>query len=226
LGFELTLTAPTAERAKELAQAVLVLYDYGYSFPAHQGYADLYEDYASQLSDERSQIKAMEVQLEAEDKELESLKSYEEITTEALASLVSQKQLNIVERAGLGARIAACQKILDEIKKSGRPSPTQSEKAETVKVAAEIELAGLEAKQTAIDDLVQKSRRRLSLASHTFGVRRNISFAFDRSAQDTEVRATAYKTAVDEKMPFAKVEGKVLIRRIKWEQPKPAAAKQ
>jgi len=222
LDFELTLTAPTAERAKELAQAMLVLYDYGYSLAAHQGYADLYEYWKSQLSDELADVKPMQETLAAEEKELESLKPYDEITSEALASLVSQKQLNIVERAGVLARITACQKILDQIKKSGRPSPTQAEKAETVKIAAEIELAGLEAKQAAIDDLVQKSRRRLQLAVSAMRLRANIRSA-ENQAKWTEARAAGYKTAVDEKMPFAKVGGKVLVRRIKWEQPKPPA---
>jgi hypothetical protein len=222
LDFELTLTAPTAERAKELAQAMLALYDYGYSLAAHQAYADLYEYWKSQLSDELADVKPMQETLAAEEKELESLKPYEEITSEALASLVSQKQLNIVERAGVLARITACQKILDQIKKNARPFATQAEKAETVKIAAEIELAGLEAKQAAIDDLVQKSRRRIDLVREVGSLKSNLS---DHAgvAMSLEERAEGYKTAIEEKMPFAKVGGKVLVRRIKWEQPKPAA---
>ena len=160
----------------------------------------------------------MQEELASDEKELSALKPYEEVTSEALASLVSQKQLNTVERAGVLARITACQKILDQLKNKG----PQAEKAESVKIAAEIELAGLEAKQAAIDDLVQKSRRRLGLESVTRQLRSRIGTA-ERCAERNESRAAIYKTAVDEKMPFAKVEGKALIRRIKWEEPKPAA---
>lgn len=221
--FELDLTAPTAERAKELAQSMLALYDYGHSFPAYCGYAGLYDYFSSQLSDERARIKAMQDELLSAEKELPRLKPYEEVTSEALASLVSQKQLNNVERAGVLARIAASRKILDEMKKSGRPNAPQAEKTESVMIAAEIDLASLEAKQSAIDLLVQESRRRLQLESSARRLRQDIEIAEREGVGNLEPRVAGYKKALDEKMPFAKVEGKVLIRRIKWEQPKPAA---
>jgi hypothetical protein len=221
LTLQLVLTAPTAERAKELARTALVLYDNGYSFPAYCGYVALIEFYSAEAADERTLIKTMQEQLAGDEKELSLLKPYEEVTSEALASLVSQKQLNTVERAGVLARIAACQKISDEIRKRNVPAQA-AEKAETIKIAAEIELAGLEAKQAAIDLLVQKSRRRLQMAGIIYPLRSRIGMAEGR-ADRNESRAALFKTAVDEKMPFAKVEGKILIRRIKWEQPKPPA---
>jgi hypothetical protein len=124
-----------------------------------------------------------------------------------------------VEETGIKARIAECDRLLKESKDL---TAAQVGQVETVKIAAKIELVGLAAKRAAIEELVEKGKKWLGLTSRR--MRLDASRGYQTSLlQEAETRAAAYKAAVEKKLPFAEVEGKVRIRRVRWDQPKPGA---
>jgi chromosome segregation ATPase len=211
----MSLVAPSPERAKELVQAVLSLYDHGFSYPTYKDFAEIRQHYQSKGSEARAAVEKVEAELDVLRKQRDELKEWSDITQETLANLVSQQRLVAVEEAGIKARIAACEKILKEGKGI---SAAQVQQVETAKTAAEIELVGSAAKRAAIEALVEKGRKRLTLSSSVSmsSSRLNRPKSILKSA---EAREAAYKEALDEKMPFAEVEGKIQIRRIRWEQP-------
>ena len=120
-----------------------------------------------------------------------------------------------VEEAGVKARIAACEKLLKESKSL---TPQRIDQVESAKTAAEIELVGLAAKRDAMQQLLDKVRERGKLEAEITRLRREND---DRSTQirAVEAGAAACKLTVDEKLPFAQVDGKIRIRRIRWVEP-------
>ena len=87
----------------------------------------------------------------------------------------------------------------------------------TVKTTAEIELASLTAKRAAIQEILDSSKKRLELTAERDTLGSYFGTAQAR-VQEADRRLAVYRTAVEQKMPFAEVEGKVYIRRIKWEE--------
>jgi hypothetical protein len=210
----LHILAPTPQRAKEYAVAVLTLYDYGLSYPIYCGIQQMPAHYATSLAAGRKELAAAKATLARSEEELNPLKSYEDITPQSIGSLVSQQRMVEVDLAGIKARIEACNKLLAE-----RSMPvSRSEQVETVKISAEIDLVGLAARKEAIERLVTNGRRRIDLEAKSGRAASEVArwqHEVDQAAFPTE----AAKIARDEKLPFAQVQAKVLVRRVKWVEP-------
>ncbi len=154
------ILAPTPERAKELVQALVQLYDYGISYPMQEEFLRQRQEAAKELVQAQEEVKKVQAVIADCDKQLESLKTYEDIGKEALATYRAQQRMLDVDLSGIKARIDACNKILERRKEL---SASRVEQVETVKIAAEIELVGLEAKQSAIATIVRNGERRTAL---------------------------------------------------------------
>ncbi len=215
LTVEFTLFAPTADRARELAEGLLALCDYGLSYPTQQGIIRLRKDAEKQLAEHQAELQKAERELARQGEQLQQLEQFDDITKEALDGLTTQRRLISVDLAGVRARLEACEKIL-----AGRDklSPSRVEQVETIKIAAEIELVGLMARQAYIDHIVEMGRQRmkvlqtlaalnLQVQKHKSGVRSGLE-----EVQTFESQRERY-------VPLEVEDGKIMIRRIKWEPP-------
>jgi hypothetical protein len=220
IGLHVTLMAPTADSAKELVRGVLATYDRGYSLPLYETFVELNKYYQSKLAEVRAQAKGVEDKRAEARKQLEQLAPWTDINRETLASLTTQQRMLAVEEAGLKARIGAIEKIFSDSRSQRRPAV--SEQLAIAKTMAEIDLVALAAKRAAIQELTEKGRKRVEL-SEAVNLRRGPGSVAEMRLDGVEPRAQAYAAAVAQKMPFAEVDGKIVIRRIRWEQPKPAA---
>lgn len=211
----LQILASTPQRAKEFVEAVLTLYDYGLSYPLYCGIQQQPALYSASLEAARKNLAAAKTKFTGLEKELDPLKGYEDITQQSIGSLVGQQRMIEVDLAGIQARIEACNKLLAE---PAAIPVTRREQVETVKVSAEIELVGLAARKKAIERLVTNGRRRIELWARLSIALGEVS-RWQGEVKQAEYPIEAAKMARDEKLPFAQVQGKVLVRRVKWVDP-------
>ena len=73
-----------------------------------------------------------------------------------MATYQTEQRMIGVDKAGITARIDACNSILE--RRNQLPT-SRVEQIETVKITAEIELVGLEARQSALTEIVQNGRQ-------------------------------------------------------------------
>jgi len=219
-GRQITLMAPNAEVVKELVRGTLASYDRVYSLPIHETFVELHKYYQSKVADLRAEAKGVEDKRIEARKQLKQLDPWSDIRTETLASLTTQQRMLAVEEAGVKARIAAIEKIFTDASREGH-RPDMTEQLNIAKTMAQLDLVALAAKRAAIEQLTEKGRQRAELYQAIFGPGRRSST--ERILQEVESHDAAYRAAVEQKMPFAEVDGKILIRRIRWEQPKPAS---
>jgi len=220
-GLSVRLMAPTKERAKELLEATLAIFDQGRCLAAYRNYVEVRDFHERLIPRYREQLKRVVAEESVRDKQRSALQGWSDITGQTLASLVAQRRMIAVDEAGIKARIAECDRLLTEGAKGpagARPSQAKLDSLEVAKTMAQIELVGLEAKRRAIEELLEKGRKWIDLAESRPG--RNSSWDLKSQMADIEARLAAYKEAVEKKRPFPEVDGKVLIRRVRWEQPK------
>jgi len=214
MGLQITVMAPTADAARELVRGVLATYDRGYSLPIYETFVELNHYYQSKLVEAQAEVKAVGDKRAEARKQLEQLVPWKDITSETLANLTTQQRMLGVEEAGLKARIAAIEKIVADASKKGARHLAKFEQLDIAKTVAEIDLVALAAKRAAIEQLTEKGRKRVELSAAVGGPRGRSTMA-EMRLDAVEPRAQAYAAAVAQKMPFAEVDGKIVIRRIR-----------
>lgn len=205
--LEFQILAPTEDEARELASTMLFLFDQGLTRPV-------------QVQLHKSK-RAAEVQLEEMRKEHQEAKDeygqlHEKIrapvlvNTDSLAELRTQRHLLAVDLAGAKARVSAAERFLE------KKAPGQGrEHVENLKITAEIELAGLAARQEALDSLIRAGEQRIDL-------QRRYSEAVLRSNRASESVSkyeewlSKAEEAIELLGPFQLHGGKVVIRPVKW----------
>jgi hypothetical protein len=210
--FQIEVFASTAEQAQELAQGILSLFDYGLSYPAQVKPLSDLDSRKESLLAKRADLSKVEEQLKALNEQLEQFKDVEDISDETLSGLVTQQRLIAVDTEGVKARIAACNKLFPK-----EPTPRQKiESIENLKLNAEIELAGLEARRNALKEIVDKAQQRKQLGKRILEIDHTLSRT--RSEVSGMVGNINSATAVWMTfLPFPVEDDKVEIRRIKWE---------
>ncbi len=212
--YHFEVLAPTPERAEELVEGLLVLYDWGLSYATQKEYLRLRQAAEKRLSGRRDAAKKATVELSSIKTQLEELKEFEDLTSESLVNFTTQLRLISVDLAGIRARIEACHRIL--VRESA--SKSRAEQVETVKVTAEIELVGLAARKAAIEEIVENGRRRLELAGKCNAAAKNArNLQFGVTHVENQIHE--YEAARKQYEPFAIQDGKVTIHPIKWETP-------
>ncbi len=119
-----------------------------------------------------------------------------------------------VDLAGINARIKACQEMLAK----GNIPDARKDQIETARVAAEIELRGLDAKQTEIDRIIQGAQNREKLTGIILSQPqyiRELKNSID-NIQKTIPELEQYQLGYQ---PLPVEDGKVTIRKIKWISP-------
>ena len=151
--------APTPERAKELVEGLLCFYAYGLSCPVQTEYVRGKTAESEKLPKLHAEIEQAKAVVAECDRGLKRLKEYADVTAETVSSLRTQQRVLEVDRAGVEARIEACIKVLEKIK-----TPTRLGHVESLKITAEIELVGLEARQQAISRIIKNGKDYLALS--------------------------------------------------------------
>jgi len=208
--------APTPERAEQLVEGILALYDYGLSVRMQQEYLKLRQAAEKTLPELREAIPKKQDELALAERQLEALKDFEDIDKESIVNFRAQLRLIAVERAGIEARIDACNKIVAKLEVVRHAQ--RIEQVETVKITTEIELVGLVAKQNAIEKIVEAGERRIELIDQVAELRGQLGIAKDHLSR-TEGRIGDYEKARKHYEPFEIQDNKVVIHPVKWTAP-------
>jgi hypothetical protein len=205
----ITVLAADRERLEEMIRAVILVIDEGFSTSCHEAYVAT-EKRVQKWSEEQTQALRKHVQQHAAmQKEWDQLSSYDDLTSDSLATLVAHKRIIAVDLAGVEARLETCRKILVAL----RHNPKAAQ-VETVRIEAEIELAGLTAKHEAIDEIITAGRRRSDLSkalgrgSREFGT-------LERNQERAASVLDEYHRAVAGNWAYAEV-GRVTVSDIRW----------
>ena len=218
-GVEVTISfivlAPTSERAKELTRAVITLLDCGFSYPMQREFLLKKQPELDKLATLRASLSEIETEAAGYEKEMEAFAEYEDVTQEALNGLITQQRLISVDLAGVRARITACTKILagnDQLR------PSQIEQVEQIKITAEIELVGLEARKAAIDSIVGKAAERRDLWNELTEARAR-GFSVRNRIQSAQSRVDQFESLRGQYEPLPIKGGAISIHPIKWISP-------
>jgi hypothetical protein len=166
------------------------------------------------LADDSDKLKNAETNLGTAKQEIDKYKEFADITPEVIVTLTTQRRMLVVDLAGINARIKACQEMLAK----GNMPDALKDQIETARIAAEIELRGLDAKQTEIDRIIQGAQNQQKFAltillnpRHIQQLKNSID-NIQKAIPELEQYQLGYQ-------PLPVEDGKVAIRKIKWISP-------
>ncbi len=206
---EIQILAASPELAEERVNVLLQLLDQGGSRAIRIGVFKHRATLVTQWQEARKQLDATEAQLVQLQ---EKMATYTDFTSDMLTGLRLQQLQLDVQLAGASARLATCDKLLKQDSPLAAASRT---KVEDMKLATEIEVAGIEAsrqKSAEVIGLVKTkneliAQQEAATANH---VKLRKKFAhLIRTLKEFDV-------ALEQNAPMPLVEGKVLIQPIKW----------
>jgi prefoldin subunit 5 len=212
--IEVRLLAPTDKQARQWAEKWLAIYDSGLCYPAQKDCINLKKKSVEMLAENSDRLKNAEEDYNNAKQEVDKYKEFADITPESIITLTTQRRMLAVDLAGINARIKACQEMLTK----GNMPDARKDQIETARVAAEIELRGLDAKQTEIDRIIQgaQSRQKFTIIinrppQYIQQIKNSID-NIQKAIPELEQYQLGYQTLLVE-------DGKVTIRRIKWISP-------
>ena len=209
-GWNIFVLGATPEEAEDRAKALLALLDQGACRPMQLGIFKKRETFCVQLRDQRKSLEATQRTMSAADEEL---KSYMDFTPDMLPNLrVQQLQLEI-DLAGVTARIAACSRLLAQpaLKAERR------NQFEDLKIAAEIELSGFEARRTKSEEFIGKVKTKIDLLSK-HSTAENGQKKVHAAIEGSEQLIRYYERAVRAYAPLPLVDNKVTVQPLEWTQ--------
>ncbi|MGI8982683.1 MAG: hypothetical protein ACR2FY_25905 [Pirellulaceae bacterium] len=209
-GWGFIVLGTTPEQAEMRSKALLTLLDLGVCRPVQLAIFKKREPLCLQLRDYRRTLAQHQVATNAAE---EQLKSFAEFTPEMLPNLrVQQLQLD-VDLAGVKARIATCEKLL------AQPAlkPERRSQIEDVKVTAEIESSGFEARRAKSEEFIGKVKALIDLRSKLS------KLEFNRSVKLNEIRACESQIhrideAIRAYVPLPLVDNKITVQPLEWTQ--------
>jgi hypothetical protein len=212
--IEVRFLAPTDKQARQCVEKWLAIYDDGLCYHAQKDCINLKKKLIEMLAENSDKLKNAEADLGNAKQEAEKYKDFADITRETLVTLKTQRRMLAVDLAGINARIKACQEMLAK----GNMPDARKDQIETARVAAEIELRGLDAKQTEIDRIIQGAQNRQKFDQNLTFTPQNIRQLKDsiNNIQKAIPELEQYQLGYQ---PLSVDDGKVTIRRIKWISP-------
>ncbi len=200
----------TPEEAERRAKAFLTLLDQGAFRPIQLALLRTREPLCVQLRDQR---KLAEAAPRLKDMVQKELTAFVDFTPDMLPNLrVQQLQLD-VELAGVKARIATCEKLLAQpALKTDRRN-----QIEDLKVAAEIEFSGFEARRTKSEEFVGKVKTKINLLSKLSAAERQLTVA-GRSTHNLEVAIRNLDATIRAYTPLPLVDNKIVLKPLEWTQ--------
>jgi hypothetical protein len=211
---QIHLLSPTAEEAKEFVLAWFTVYDWGLCYPAQTECLDIKKKLVEMLAENSDKLEKAETDLGNAKQEVEKYKEFADITPEAIVTLTTQRRMLAVDLAGIKARIDACREMLAK----ENISAARKDQIETTRVNAEIELRGLNAKQSEIDGIIQgaqtrqKFLRTIQQSPMSIQHFKSLVYETQKAIKEIEEYQLGYQS-----LPIE--DGNVTIRRIKWISP-------
>jgi len=207
--WNVVIMAPSEDLAKKLARAMLTLLDEGLS---RRVQTNALKARAKTVGDLKVAKQDLEKNERLEDAISKSLETMTSIDKSALADFRQRRNLLEVDLAGVRARIEAADKLL----RTGNPKPSTRDQIMNLKIAAEIELAGLVAQQKAVTHLIELGEQRLAREAELG--RQRMQVARKRNAvrefkHSVETYDNLIKTFL---RPLELVDDRVTICPVKW----------
>ena len=140
------------ETLEQKIRTLTLMIDEGLSPKYHEDYLAAVKSVEQHLDELRSATAEKEKQLAKIKEESEKLASVKDLPEGALSSLIAHKHLLAVKRAGVLARLEACRKIL---------ATAQNEQVRSARINADIELAGIEAEEKKVDEIIVARMKRV-----------------------------------------------------------------
>lgn len=209
-GWGFVVLGTTPEQAEMRSKALLTLLDQAVCQPIQLAIVKKREPLCRQLRDQRKAVEAAQQMMNAVEREL---KSFADFTPDMLSNLrVQQLQLD-VDLAGVKARIAACDRLLTgNALKAERRS-----QVEDLKVAAEIELSGFEARLTKSNEFVGKVKTKIDLLNKLSTAESGLNNARG-AAENLERQIKNLDAAIRAYAPLPLVDNKIVIQPLEWTQ--------
>ena len=216
--LEYQILAPTAQRAKELVRGMVSLYEWGIFRPIEEKVLAEKKTGEDRLPEMRARSTKLQEEIKDLEARCEKLKDVETISDETLNGLMTQQRLMSVDVDGVKARIEACKKLREQA------VPRREQELDNLLVTAEIDLAGLEARQNSIKEIIDRARLRRELLEKTKAVQQNRKMV-EQSIRQVELDNPWNPWILENLRFFPLDNGKVEIRRVKWEPVKEEKAK-
>ena len=208
--WNMSILGTTAAAVESRSTALLTILDQGACRPIQLAIFKKREPLCVQLRDQR---KALEESRRMVNALQEELKAYVDFTPDMLSNLrVQQLQLD-VELAGVKARIATCERFLAQpALKADRRN-----QIEDLKVAAEIEFSGFEARRSKSSEFIAKVKTAIDLTSKssTADFSRKVALGETRQIEEQIKNVDA---AIRAYAPLPLVDNKVVVQPLEWTQ--------
>ncbi len=208
--WQITILGTTPELVEKRAKALLTLLDVGSCRPMQLQIFKKREPLCEKLREQRKAEESAKQMVEVLQNEL---KSYADFTPDMLSNLrVQQLQLD-VDLAGVKARIAACDRLLagNALKLERRSQ------VEDLKVAAEIELSGFEARLSKSNEFIVKVKTKVELLSKSINADSQRKDASSR-IRGLEREIKAIDAAIRTFAPLPLVDNKIVVQPLEWTQ--------
>lgn len=201
------ILARTKEEAERRATTLVALVDWGVTRPIQLKLLERHKAQAQAYPKHQARLLAAEAELARLQKQLGE---YAGVTGEMLGSLQSQQSQLDVDVAGVKARLEACDARLKADAK-----PEQRAQLEAIKLSAEIELTGCEARRAAAEKLVARVTMRNQVAQDLVKAQTTVNEA-KRSFSDASSALINLQHQLDDYQPLPLLENKVIIQPVEW----------
>ena len=210
-GWDFFVSGATPEEAETRAKALMALLDQGACRPIQLALLKRRESLCVELRDQR---KVTETARQTINSAQEALKSYADFMPDMLSNLrVQQLQLD-VELAGVKARVATCERFLAQ---QPAVKAERRNQIEDLKVTAEIELSGFEARRMKSEEFIGKVKTRIELGSKLSTAEFHLNSSRD-AAESLEQQIKKMDARVYAYAPFPLVDNKITIQPLEWTQ--------
>ena len=206
----LSVIAVDRPRLEQLVHSILLVIDEGFSARCQASWIATEDRLRKWQEKRQAELTTLKQKRAAMQGQLDKLSSYADLTAESLAALIAHKRMIAVDQAGVEARLRACKKILD----ASGDNLRLVEQVETVKITAEIELAGLTAKQETLNQIIDSGQRRAELIRELASSANDQRY-LEQSGEKVASVLDQYREAISEKWAYAKVAG-VTVAPILW----------
>jgi len=210
---EIRILAPTSERARELAQAILTAYNVGWAEPERQQALQAKQNEEQRLPKLQEELKAAEKAFQTAQKQIDG---YPDIDKEAASALRTRRMLLEVDIEGVRARIREAEKLRRGL--AEKPDSQQlAQQVELAKINAQIDQADILARLKKVRQLLDLAERRAKLNTQYVSAQRRLDSAkrnVDRCTR--QVAGHAEVAESDRCKPFRVIDNTITIQPIRW----------
>lgn len=204
---DLLVFARTRAEAERRATTLVALLDQAVTRPVQQKLLDKHAQLAAQFRKVQAELLAAEADVALLQKKLQ-----EHPDSADLASLRHRQFQLDLERAGVQARLAACDARLQ-----AELSQEQRKRLDKLKLSTEFELKGCEARCAVADKYVEQVAAHNQVAQDWKKTKRLIS-GFQLNLKNMSRTLDELKLELDDYQPLPLVDGKVILQPVEWTQ--------